>query len=109
MRMVKADFEIRKDKEKSALALLKGFAASEGYLLNVDMDDLMQAETLIDALYECRYAAEANSDGNITIKNFYGYKLRDDEEIFNAIAPVVIENSYIEMRGGGWQVVAMGF
>ena len=66
----------------------------------VDTDEVIQSETLPDALYAWRWEAfDHASDGDIDGIYFRGEKSGADDELFRVIAPYVKEGSYIAMRG----------
>lgn len=51
-------------------------------------------------IFDCwRWNVNFDDDGNITDIYFDGQKLGDDYELFQAIAPFVKDQSFIEMRG----------
>lgn len=65
----------------------------------MDCEKLLNADSLSEALAECRYSIEEDDNGNVFDIWFIGEKLGGDFNIFLAIAPVVENGSYIEMRG----------
>ena len=97
--MTQSDFTILNGNKDKALKLLKGYAKKHKNISWVGSDVLINSNTLIEALEECRYEAEEDNEGNIVDISFTGNKLGEDEFIFNAIAPAVEDNSYIEMHG----------
>ena len=65
----------------------------------VNTDEVVQSETLSDALYAWRWEAETNPNGDIDAIYFGGEKQGSDECLFRVISPFVKEGSYISMRG----------
>ena len=62
-------------------------------------DDWRKHDNLVDMLRAWRWDAEVDDDGNIIDLQFVGEKLGDCFTMFQAIAPFVQEDSYIEMVG----------
>lgn len=54
----------------------------------------------VEEIFKCwRWSVDFNEDGSITDISFNGEKLGDDKILFDAIAPFVENNSFIEMSG----------
>ena len=65
----------------------------------VNTDEVINSETLYDALYAWRWDAYVNEDDDITDLSFDGEKLGEDDLLFDVISPYVKEGSYIVMQG----------
>jgi len=95
---------IKNEVKKDALKALKIFG-NECIKNNKDLRwvnikyDILEPETLEEALENLRYECENDEFGNIIDLDFCGEKLGDDLEIFNSIAKFFNEGSYIEMYG----------
>ena len=55
--------------------------------------------TLKKALREWRYDAEDFGSGSIKVTEFTGEKMGQDEVLWNAVAPFVMEHAFIEFAG----------
>lgn len=97
--MKDSKFAIRKENKEKALDLLKQFVKKIGDLTWVDCSVVLESETLYEALEECRYELEEDSEGNVVDIYFVGEKIGEDHSIFNSIAPAIEDGSYIEMLG----------
>lgn len=58
-------------------------------------DDVLQSNTLEEALEKIRYKSEYDKKGNIIDIEFTGEKLGDDDIFFNSLAPYVESGSFI--------------
>ena len=65
----------------------------------VDIDSLVGATTLKDALRAWRYNAVANEDGSVEVDYFRGEKLGDDSVLWKALAPFVDPEGVIYCTG----------
>lgn len=65
----------------------------------INTDEVVNSETLKDALYAWRWDAHTDENGDITYLSFDGEKLGEEELLFDVIAPYVKEGSYIVMQG----------
>jgi len=92
-------FVIKKENANFVLKALKDFVKTKEKLMWVDIDTILDCETIEEAFEEIRYPLVENTNGDYKIDYFSGEKLGDDLEIFNSIAPYVEEDSYIEMSG----------
>lgn len=97
-------FEIKKENIEKALQAIKNQAKTfEQKNLCADIDILLNAKTLNEALAEFSYGvSEHNIDsvtGDIVSLEYFGEKLEDDEMLFAWIAPYVEPDSFIQMRG----------
>ena len=70
----------------------------------VNTDEVLQSQTLVDALESWRWKARTDSVGNVCGIEFVGEKSGQDELLFDAIAPYVESGSYIVMRGEDGEV-----
>jgi len=64
----------------------------------VDSQEILNADTLLDALDVWRWEADMDENGICDI-SFTGEKYGDDQILFDAIAPYVEDGSYIQMCG----------
>jgi hypothetical protein len=65
----------------------------------VTTDEFLDATTVFDAIKAWRWEVAKDIEGNIDAIDFYGEKLGDDKVLFDAIAPWVKDDSYIQMSG----------
>ncbi len=84
--------------------MLKTYTADSGMQVIrsfpwVNTDEVVNSETLKDALYYWRWDPYTDENGDITDLSFDGEKLGEDELLFGVIAPYVKEGSYIVMQG----------
>ncbi len=89
---------IRKENVSKALELLKDFTKRKAHIMFVNKRTVLDSKMLSEAMEEYRWGIESKEYG-VELEYFYGENLGDDFEMFNAIAPVVEEGSYIEMHG----------
>lgn len=61
--------------------------------------DFRNFSTFEEVMEEWRWGIEYDSEGNVVDIEFLGEKLGDDKVVFEAIAPFVKEDSYIQMGG----------
>lgn len=85
----------------AALAAIKAWARDfydrDGYRHGIDY--WCRHDTLEDTLTENRWTTETDNCGNIIDLQFEGEKLWDDYEMMRAIAPWVVDGSYLWMVG----------
>lgn len=84
--------------------MLKTYTADSGMQVIrsfpwVNTDEVVNSETLKDALYAWRWDAYTDENGDIADLSFDGEKLGEDDLLFGVIAPYVKEGSYIVMQG----------
>lgn len=89
------DFFIAKEFKPEALALLKNFTENKDNLAFVNQSEIVSAPELEEALTALRWIPENNENGDIVEINFEGEKLGDDYQMFDSIAKVVRNGSYI--------------
>jgi hypothetical protein len=65
----------------------------------VNTNEVLEAETLSDALAAWRWEAHLSENGDVTYLYFRGEKSGQDDVLFRAIAPYVTSGSYVCMRG----------
>lgn len=94
--MTDCNFVIKEENQESALQALKTLTKNKKFKW---VGNIQLCDTLRDALNEMGYDVEFDNLNNISDLEFFRENLGDDEELFNAIAPYVEENSYIEMYG----------
>lgn len=107
MHCVEGSFEIKKDNHAKALEAIKSLAGKETisdgsgrHFSWVDTEDFIEATSLYDAIAVWGWEPEeAERGGDIIGISFIREKLGDEEVLFNAIAPYVEADSYIEMQG----------
>lgn len=93
-----SNFKIKNENLPKALELLKDFTKRQDHIMFVNKRTVLDSKMLSEAMEEYRWGIESKEYG-VKLEYFYGEKLGDDFEMFNAIAPVVEEGSYIEMHG----------
>ncbi|MEJ7804107.1 MAG: hypothetical protein WKH68_12180 [Candidatus Limnocylindria bacterium] len=93
------EFRIPADKRADALKAVQAMNPTDARFSWVDQDEVVQAETLVDALWAWWWEAVQDPEGNIVDIAFVGEKAGDDEVLFAAIAPYVDVGSYIQMQG----------
>jgi len=103
---MESDFKILQENHDKALEAIKALAGKEtitGYgtphFSWVTTEHFLKARHIEDALEEWRWSVEFNERGDISSIGFEGEKLGDEDVLFNAIAPFVVEGSYIQMGG----------
>jgi len=93
---------IKKENADTIVELLRNFAKQKFIknesLMWIDLDELINANSINELFDEMRYQLKVNDNGDYEIDYFSGEKLGDDYEIFQIIAPC-IENGYIELNG----------
>ena len=98
-------FTIKAENTKEALNAIKELAGSEtiedsgGRHFSWVDNNYVNAETLEDALRAWRWIVEPDGNGDINYIYFNGEKLGDDEVLFNALAPFIDDDCFIEMSG----------
>ena len=65
----------------------------------VDNRAAINASSFEDTMKRCRWEVEIEDTRDIEYIEFYGEKLGDDMAVFEAIAPYVEPDSYIQMQG----------
>lgn len=65
----------------------------------VNLDQVLEAKSLSDALSAWRWETHQNEEGDIVFLSFRGEKSGQDDILFKAISPFVKEGSYVSMRG----------
>lgn len=97
-----ACFTIKREKQDDCLKAIKALGDNVpkyGYSW-VDTSKFMKANDLAAALDAWRWTAEVDDEtGDVTAINFRGEKLGDDHVLWNAIAPFVEPDCYIQMGG----------
>lgn len=92
-------FSIKLENQKAALKATRELAKSKDNFHWVHAADFNRAKSIGEVLEAWSYEAEFDLDGNITGINFSAEKLGADKELFDAIAPFVEKDSFIEMSG----------
>ena len=64
----------------------------------VDMQQLANAETLVEAFNAWRYDF-VNSDDGVVLENFEGEKLGDDAFLWETLAPFIKDGGFMEVHG----------
>jgi len=105
MHVHESDFRIRKECLSEALRALKE-AAGKGNVDNrrttwdwCDMTRIREADTLQEGMRACRWDLCFDDDGNVFGIVFEREKLGDESQIFDALAPWLEDESYIELVG----------
>lgn len=104
MRQTDSSFYMHKyhiSKAVAAIQELKG-KKSSGFAW-VDKDFHKHSD-FKDIMSEWRYAVLFNNNGDVDEIEFLGEKFGDDRVLFDAIAPYVKEESYIQMQGEDGQI-----
>ena len=70
----------------------------------VNTDEVLQSQTLVEALDCWRWKARTDSFDNVCGIEFAGEKSGQDDLLFDAIAPYVESGSYVVMRGEDGEV-----
>jgi len=111
-----SNFFIAINDQPDALTAIKSLAGKEtikdlrgdSHFSWVDTADFLAAKDLSRAMYVWRWELELDDHQNVVGICFFGEKLGDDKILFDAIAPFVKDDSFIEMRGEedeGWRWV----
>ena len=98
---IEADFQIKEANYPAACKALKAFIESRHDLDYVNVTEAVKycnEGDLIRALAECKWECDEGEDGIDTILPGRT-QLGEDHELFKAIAPFVVENSFITMLG----------
>lgn len=98
---IEADFQIKEVDFPAACEALKTFVESRDDLDYVNVSEAVKycnEGDLIRALSECKWECDEGEDGIDTILPGRT-QLGEDHELFKAIAPFVVENSFITMLG----------
>ncbi len=97
-----AQFTIKREKQDDCLKAIKALGAAVpkyGYSW-VDTARFVNANDLQTALDAWRWETELDDEsGDIATINFRGEKLGDDKVLWDAIAPYVEPDSFIQMSG----------
>ena len=103
---MESNFRILKENQEKALEAIKELAGKEtitgpwdSHFSWVHTKDFLEARHVENALDAWRWTAEFDEHGDISGIDFDGEKLGDESVLFNAIAPFVVEGSYIQMGG----------
>lgn len=100
MCMQESNFLLKKEKVPFALRAIKlWFKDHKGFngLTSVEVEQSFSLEFL---MYRLCYRIGANGNGDYVSIDFIGNYLKEDKTIFDAIAPYVEDESYIQMKGG---------
>lgn len=101
MTMTQSNFNVLAENMSKALELIKNLAMKNDHLC-VDYDDVLNADSLSEALDAFSYQTEEDGEGSIVAIEFTGEKLFEDYVMFSTLAPVVENGSFIEMSGEDW-------
>ena len=96
--MNECDFKIKKENTSKALEIIKELVKKGEEFRWVSNEVLLEAENLKEALEEFGYDV-IEDEKELKIFDFLNEKEGDELTMFQAIAPVVEEGSYIEMYG----------
>lgn len=96
--MRECDFKIKKENTSKALEIIKELVKKGKEFRWVSNETLLEAKSLKDALEEFGYDT-IEDERELEIFDFMNEKLGDEFDMFQAIASVVEEGSYIEMYG----------
>lgn len=96
--MRESNFKIQNENSPKALEIIKRLAREGKEFRWVSNETLLEAENLKEALEEFGYEV-FEKETELEILDFVYEKLGDEFDMFQAIAPVVEEGSYIEMYG----------
>lgn len=96
---IRSSFKIKANKHDKALLAIKKLTYSRHFLDYVNKNEVMICKTISGALNAWRWSACKDGNGDICDIRFIGGKLGDDKSLFEAIAPYVEDESYIEMCG----------
>lgn len=106
IKQVRAKFFITKDQKDAALEAIRKLAggetikdASGKHYSWVRTENFVRAESLKEALEMWRWGITLDPNRNVVGISFGGEKAGDDKILFDAIAPFVQDESYIEMSG----------
>ncbi len=96
MQQRESNFFLAKKKQQEALQAIKDAGKNKAMVFG---SNVLQAKTIQEVLESWCWVSQFDKDGNIEALHFEGNKSGDELELFNAIAPYVKENSFIEMSG----------
>ena len=102
----RVDFFLPADKKADAVAAIKdllnhpelmhGGLRSKPEFSWVDSEELVQAESIREALNAWGWMAKTDKAGNVVDLSFESDKLGDEDALFGALAPFVLEGSEIQ-------------
>lgn len=96
--MRECDFKIKKENTSKALEIIKELVKKGEEFRWVSNEIILEAENLKEVLEEFGYEV-SEKETALEIEDFLNEKEGDELTMFQAIAPVVEEGSYIEMYG----------
>jgi hypothetical protein len=106
MELTESNFTILAKNKKFALQAIKNLAgqgtvndSSGKHFSWVTTEEFFRAKTLEKALRAWRYSTEEVNEEDLGISEFTGEKLGDDFLLFQALAPFVVKNSYLQYQG----------
>lgn len=106
MNLMKADFKILKNNHDNILKAIKELAGKETikdsggrHFSWVETRDFLEARHIEDAFKAWRWEVSFDENDDINDISFNGEKSGDDDIFFKAIAPFVVDGSYIQMQG----------
>ena len=106
MYLREASFKILACDQKAALTAIKGLAGKETIRLGsephfswIETKEFLKARHLEVAMEAWRWEVIFDDTDDIVDIEFTGEKLGDDAILFAAIAPFVVDGSYIQMSG----------
>ena len=99
MDQMETDFKFKDNKEKEILNAIKSVVNNGEVNAWVNKDAVNKCLTFECALSECRWDYNVLDNYKKSNLIFNGTKLGDEEVLFNAIAPYVEDESYIQMLG----------
>jgi len=100
--LIDADFFISGQNKGKALEAIKKMAGSVSHLAWVNNNEVLESETLENAMDCFRWPLVPDDDldlGDIVNINFEGEKSGSEDELFACLAPFVRHGSWIEVHG----------
>lgn len=107
MMLMESDFRIRKENHNAALRAVKALQGKETIHIGagaphfrwVTTEEFVNAKTLEKAFRAWNWSLEIDERGDAILFDFLGRKRGDEIILFNAVAPYVEPNAYIQMVG----------
>ena len=95
---------ITKDKIEEAVKIINDLSRNNKiskWVNNIILDNSTNIEEIME---ELRWPGSINDNGDFEIEYFSGEKYGDEDIIFDALAKVMPDGSYIEMQGEGGEL-----
>jgi len=100
MQITESNFTIKKGNFDEVIKVVKNLVKKRGLLKWVNVEEVLNAKDIFEVISKCGWTVGVTTgNGDIDYIDFDGEKLGDDLILFEAIAPFVEKDSYIQMTG----------